>query len=71
MADTTKKVMADMPEALVDELDALGTQADLTRSQIVREAIDRFMPILRQRAAERELLASIVAPAPETAEASL
>jgi len=53
MADTTKKVIADVPEELRDEIDLLGEQVDLKMSQIVREALERFMPTLRQRATER------------------
>ena len=64
MENTTKiKVMADVPEAMVVELDSLGARADLKRSQIVREAIDRFLPVLRQRVAEREQLAEMPAEA--------
>jgi len=53
MADTTKKVIADVPDGLRDELDELGAKLDLRMGQRVREALERFMPVLRQRAGER------------------
>lgn len=55
MADRTK-VIAEVPQELRDEMDELGFIVDMKMGPIVREAIDRFMPILRQRAAERASL---------------
>ena len=54
MAETRTKVIAEVPEELRDEINELGTKVDLRMSQIVREALERFLPILRQRAVERE-----------------
>lgn len=54
MAESKVRVIADVPENLRNEIDILGPKVDLKMSQIVREALERFMPILRQRVAERE-----------------
>lgn len=53
MADATKKVIADVPDELRDEIDDLGTKLDLRMSQMVREALERTIPVWRQRAVER------------------
>lgn len=61
MAETRTKVIAEVPEELRDEINELGTKVDLRMSQIVREALERFLPILRQRAVEREQATMAVA----------
>lgn len=53
MAETTKKVIADVPDEMRDEIDALSEKLDLRMGQMVREAIERTIPIWRQRATER------------------
>lgn len=70
MADsitTRVKVIAEVPVELRDEIDTLGAKVDLKMSQIVREALERFLPLLRQRAVERELATAM----PETATAQV
>lgn len=60
MADTTKKVIADVPDELRDEIDDLGAKLDLRMSQMVREALERTVPLWRQRAAERAEATAVV-----------
>lgn len=59
MADTTKKVIADVPGELRDEIDDLGEKLDLRMSQMVREALERTIPVWRQRAVERAEAAGV------------
>jgi hypothetical protein len=61
MAVSRVKVIAEVPEELRNAIDELGPRADLTMGQIVREALERFMPILRQRVAERERATAVEA----------
>jgi hypothetical protein len=44
------KLPADEKEALIDFADRL----DVSQGQIIREALQRFRPVLEQRVAERE-----------------
>jgi len=53
MDETTKKVIADVPAEMRDKLDDLGERLDLRMGQMIREAIERAIPVWQQRAAER------------------
>ena len=53
MEETTKKVIADVPVDMRDKLDDLGEKLDLRMGQMVREAIERTIPVWQQRATER------------------
>jgi hypothetical protein len=47
------RVIADVPMPLREEIDSLGSIVDMKMGPIVREALERFMPELRKRAAAR------------------
>lgn len=53
MEDTTKKVIADVPTDMREKLDDLADKLDLRMGQMVREAIERTIPVWQQRANER------------------
>lgn len=53
MEDVTKKVIADVPVEMRDKIDDLGEKLDLRMGQMVREALERTIPIWQQRAVER------------------
>jgi predicted DNA-binding protein len=59
MAESTKKVIADVPDEMRDEIDELGEKLDLKMSQMVREAMERTIPVWRQRAVERAEAAGV------------
>lgn len=53
VTNSTQKVIADVPEETREKIDRLGGILDLKMGQMVREAIDRTIPIWEERAAER------------------
>jgi len=53
MTESTKKVIAEVPETLRNEIDDLALKLDLRMSQMIREALERTVPLWRHRAVER------------------
>lgn len=58
MAESTtnerEKVIGEVPKELRAKIDTLGDRLDLKMSQMLREAIERTIPVWEERAAERE-----------------